>query len=146
MTFAHLSKSELSPSKFVKSRPRPLSSNNSPQASAHLAVICRAIQGALLAMTVAFPASTVISYFPTVPSPTTISASPAMTLVTNISTSLGPTGTGRRPPLLLVLPLVRPTVRLNLVRNSHISSSVWAIYPWQSWKKRGAFYAWVIVR
>jgi hypothetical protein len=122
MAFAHLSESELSPSKFVKSRPRPLSSSNSPQASAHLAVTCCASLGALLAMTVAFPATTVISYLQTVPSPTTISASPVMTLVANISTSKDPTGTGCRPPLRSVLPTVRLKVRLSRVHNSVLIS------------------------
>ena len=112
MAVAHLSKSESSPSKFVKSRPRPLSSNNSTQASAHSAVIYRAGLGALLAMTVAFPAIMVISYLLTVPSPTMISASPVMTLVANISTSKAPTGTGSRPLLRSVLLVVLPERRL----------------------------------
>ena len=105
----------------MKSRLRPLSSSNSPQASAHSAVTCRASLGALLVMTVAFPATTVISYLLTVPSPIMISASPVMTLVANISTSMGPTGTGCRPPLLLVLPLVQLKVRLYLVQSGQAS-------------------------
>jgi hypothetical protein len=117
MAVPHLSKSESSPSKFVKSRPRPLSSSNSMQASAHSAVTCRVSLGALLAMTVAFPATTVISYLLTVLSPTMISASPVMTLVANISTSMGQTGTGCRPLLLSVLLIVLPKRPLNPVHN-----------------------------
>ena len=78
---------------------------------------CRASLGALLAMTVAFPATTLISYLLTVLSPTMISASPVTILVAIISTSKGPTGTGRRPPLLSVLPIGRLEVRLNPVHD-----------------------------
>ena len=107
----------------MKSRPRPLSSSNSTQASVHSAVTCRASLGALSAMTVAFPATTVISYLLTVPSLTMISASPVMTLVASISTFMGPTGTGNRPPLLSVLLVVLLTVRLNTVHNSVLVST-----------------------
>ena len=107
----------------MKSRPRPLSSSNSTQALAHSAVTCRVSLGALLAMTVAFPATTVMSYLLTVPSPIMISASPVMTLVTNISTSKGPTGTGVRPLLLSVLLVALPKERLNPVHNPALISA-----------------------
>ena len=118
MAVTYLSKSESSPSRFVKSRPRPLSSSNSTQASARSAVIYRAGLDALLDTTVAFPATSVISYRLTVPSPTMISASPVMTLVANISMSMGPTGIGPHPLLLSVQLAVLPERRLNPVLTS----------------------------
>ena len=122
MAIAQLFKSELSQSKSVKSRPRPLSSSNSTRASAHSSVTYRASLGALLAMTVAFPATTAISYLLMVSSPTMISASPVMTLVADISTCMGPTGTGSRPPLLSVLPIARLKKRLDSVHDSVLIS------------------------
>ena len=118
MAVAHLSKSESSPSKFVKSRPRSLSLSNSTPVSVHSAVTCCATLGALLAMTVVFLATTVLLHLPMVPSPTIISASLAMTSVDNTSTSKDPTGTQSRHPLSSVLPTVRLKVRrLNPVRD-----------------------------
>lgn len=101
----------------MRSRPRPLSSSNSTQASAHSATTYPASLGDPLVMTMGFPATTVISYLLTVPSPTMISASPVMTLVANISMSMGPTGTGCHPPLLSVLLIVLLKERLNPVQN-----------------------------
>ena len=81
-------------------------------------MIYRAGLDALLDTTVAFPATSVISYRLTVPSPTMISASPVMTLVANISMSMGPTGIGPHPLLLLVQLAVLPERRLNPVLTS----------------------------